>query len=81
MCVCVCVRERERERERYWELIYRLVSWKETVLHNTKHNKICVSNGDCTCSIKEQTTMRKIGPHLMIPFSNNDMSMILDVTY
>ena len=71
----------ERERKRDWELLYRLVSWKETVLHNTKHNKVCISNGDCTCSSREQTTIRKIGPHLMIPLSNNDMTMVLDVAY
>jgi hypothetical protein len=68
---------REIERERVWEL----VSGKETVLQNTTHNKICLSNGDCTCSSRKQTMMRKIGPHLMIPLSNNDMTMVLDVTY
>jgi hypothetical protein len=40
-----------------------------------------ISNGGCTCNSKEQTTMRKIGPHLMIPLNNNDMTMVLDVTY
>ena len=54
-----------------------MVSWKETVLHNTKHNKFCISNGDCTCKSKEQMTMRIIGPHLMIPLSCNDMTLVL----
>ena len=63
------------------ELIYTLISWKETVLYNTNSNNISISNGDCTCKRREQMTMRKIGPHLMIPLSTNDMTVVLDITY